>query len=129
MIKKILGIFIIIGFTTVCFAEETIKIATEKWEPYTSESLKHHGIAARIVTDAFALEGVRVIYGFSPWLRGFKMTKTGEWDGTFPYYFKNERTEHFLYSDPLFDGVVVFFHLKNRSFDWKTYDYLKTKIM
>ncbi len=122
LIMWVLATFVFVGFFISSFAGETIRITTEKWEPYVSKSLKHYGIAARIVTDVFASEDVKVTYGFFPWLRGFELAKSGEWDGTFPYYFKDKRTKYFFYSDPLFDGVVVFFHLKSFLFDWETYD-------
>lgn len=123
--KQIIFSLLFIAFVSCGYAEETIKITTEVWEPYVSKSMKYHGLACRIVTEAFALEGVKVKYGFFTWARGYLLAKEGDWNGTFPYYFKNERTKFFIYSDPIFDGAVVFFHLKSYSFNWKTYEDLK----
>ncbi len=39
-------------------AEETIRLTNGEWPPYLSKNLKYYGISSRIVTEAFALEGL-----------------------------------------------------------------------
>ncbi len=106
-------------------AEETIRLASGEWSPYQSENLKYFGVASRIVTEAFALEGVKVEYGYFPWNRSLKLAEKGKWDGTFLWFDTPERRKNFYISDPVVDIQYVFFHMKSYSFDWKTIDDLK----
>ncbi len=83
MKKLFIGFFIIISFVfnQNVIAEETIRIANGEWMPYHSKSLPHYGAGSRIVTEAFALEGVKVKWGFMPWKRGYIQAKKGyQWD-------------------------------------------------
>ncbi len=50
-------------------AAETIRLTNGEWQPYLSKDAPHHGFASHIVTEAFALVGVEVEYGFFPWKR------------------------------------------------------------
>ena len=84
---KIFLEWILIGFLSLIFssslsANETIRIANGEWPPYLSKELKHYGVASRIVAEAFALEGVKVKYGFFPWGRAYAVVQRGEWDGS-----------------------------------------------
>ncbi len=105
--------------------QSTIRLANGEWEPYQSENLKYRGVASRIVTEAFALGGVRVEYDFFPWARSLELAELGEWDGTFLWFDTAERRKLFYVSDPLVDIQYVFFHLKSYSFDWKSIEDLK----
>ncbi len=59
----------------------TIRLTNGEWQPYLSKDVPHFGIASHIVTEAFALVGVEVEYGFFPWARSMKLAKVGRWDG------------------------------------------------
>ncbi len=106
-------------FSTIAFADKTIRITNGEWEPFLSENLKYYGVISRIVTEAFALEDVKVKYGFFPWKRGFYYAKSGIWDGTIAWTQNNERSKHFYFSDTLFRDVTVFFHKKDKKFNFK----------
>ena len=101
---------------------ETIRITNGEWQPYLSKDVPHHGFASHVVTEAFALVGVEVEYGFFPWARSFKLAKDGKWDGSAVWLDSEERRIDFLYSDPVVPSTFGFFHLKNTKFDWNTYD-------
>ncbi len=60
------------GGSVFAQAQDTIRLTTGKWQPYTSKSAPHCGIASHVVTEGFAL--VEVEYGFSPWKRARKLT-------------------------------------------------------
>lgn len=111
--------------STETFAKEKIRIASGEWLPYQSEKLKYHGVASRIVTEAFALSGIQVEYGYFPWARSLNYAKLGKWDGTFLWFDTTERRNFFYISEPVVNIQYVFFHLKNYAFDWKTIDNLK----
>ncbi|NQY94483.1 MAG: hypothetical protein HRT43_09980, partial [Campylobacteraceae bacterium] len=41
---------------------KVIHISTEEYAPYTSSTMKHNGIAAHIISEAFKTQGITVIY-------------------------------------------------------------------
>ncbi len=125
----ILWVYIIAASTFCAWAEEKIRITNGEWPPYLSESLPHYGVVSRIVTEAFALEGIQVEYGFFPWKRSFVLAEIGEWDGSAVWLHSPEREAAFFLSDPVIDSNYVFFHLKSYAFDWSTVaDLQKIKI-
>ncbi len=125
MLKRIWLIPLFLIISPSIFAEETIRITTGEWAPYLSKDLKYYGVAARIVTESFALEGVKVEYGFFPWARSKFFAREGEWDGSAVWVHNSERAKDFLFSDSVVEVKNVFFHLKSYSFDWNTIDDLK----
>jgi polar amino acid transport system substrate-binding protein len=106
---------------------ETVRLASGEWAPYQSEKLKYAGVASRMVTEAFALEGISVKYGYFPWSRSFEQAKNGEWDGTFLWFDTPERREYFHVSDPIISIRYVFFHNKDNEFDWNSVSDLKDR--
>lgn len=106
-------------------AAEIVRLTNGEWPPYLSEHFKYFGLASRIVTEAFALEGVKVEYGFFPWPRAYKLAEVGDWDGTVVWRSSDERAEKFFISDEVVPDKVVFFHLKRNAFDWKAMADLK----
>lgn len=101
-------------------AQDTVRITNGEWPPYLSDKLKNYGVASRIVTEAFALEGIKVEYGFFPWNRSLVLAEKGEWNGSAVWFKSPEREELFYISDPVIQSRYVFFYLQNYSFDWKT---------
>ncbi len=100
---------------------EIIRITSGEWPPYLGEDLPHYGIVSRILTEAFALEGVRIEYGFFPWERAYELAKHGEeWDGSTHWICTPERQKYFYCSESFGDSTHVFFHLKSYEFDWTT---------
>lgn len=106
-------------------AEETVRMASGEWPPFTSERLKDFGVYSRIVSEAFALEGLRVEYGFFPWSRSYNYVVNGAWDGSLTWAPTPEKVSEVLFSDPVFRHTKVFFHRKNYVFDWNAIDDLK----
>jgi polar amino acid transport system substrate-binding protein len=104
---------------------KTIRLTNGEWQPYLSKDSPHHGFASHIVTEAFALVGVAVEYGFFPWSRAMKLAKDGTWEGTAVWGDSEERRMNFFYSDPVVPSVYFFFHLRDTEFDWKSYNDLK----
>ena len=72
-IKRGLKFLLAFFFISCCLSagadQETIRLATEEYPPYTSKHLANYGLASHIVTDAFALEGVQTEYSFFPCAR------------------------------------------------------------
>jgi polar amino acid transport system substrate-binding protein len=106
-------------------AQPVVKITNGDWPPYLGERLKYNGLASRIITEAFKQEGIQVNYGFFPWSRSLMLAKEGSWDGAAVWLKNPEREQDFYLSDPVVESKYVFFHLKGKSFDWKTVDDLR----
>ncbi len=113
------------GLSSQGVAEETIRVATGEWKPYISKSLKHYGVCTQIITEAFALEGVKVEIGFFPWARGERFAQIGKWDAMATLVSTPEREKVFYLSSVAYSSKRVFFHLKSYSFNWDTMDDLK----
>lgn len=119
---------LLVGFVPV-YAAETIRITNGEWQPFLSEHAPHYGFASHIVTEAFALLGVEVEYGFFPWKRSMELAKKGRWDGTAVWSETEERKEDFYYTDAVAHQRLYLFHLRNFPFDWNTLEDLRgTKI-
>jgi len=119
--------FLLLSFTIVSVAGETITIASNgNASPGWSEYSKHYGFIVHIATEAFSLMGVQVkMEWYSAWKRAFEQAKKNEADSTCCWFFVEERTKDFYYSDPVAEEAQVFFHLKSFKFDWNTVDDLK----
>ncbi|MCP4552670.1 MAG: amino acid ABC transporter substrate-binding protein, partial [Bacteroidetes bacterium] len=132
MKKYLRGIYAVIFFLSIAstsFAEETIRITNGEWAPYLSKHLKYYGLGSRIVKEAFALEGVKVEYGFFPWGRAYDLASHGEWDGSILYSRNPERENKFYITNPVAPSKYVFFHLKSFNFNWNTLDDLKNIVI
>lgn len=125
MIKLFLGIFIFLNTFTHSFGEESVRIAGEEWLPFSSKQLKHSGVINRIITESFAIGGVKVDYHFFSGARALLEVKGGRFDATPGWTPNEERAKDYYFSDTLFDESMVFFYLKIKPFEWKTWDDLK----
>lgn len=106
-------------------AADEVRLTNGEWPPYLGETLPHHGVASRIVADAFALEGIEVRWEFHPWARSLKMAEDGQRDGSAVWLYSAEREQRFHISDPVLESGYYLFHRKNRAFDWNTVDDLR----
>lgn len=106
-------------------AAEEIYLTNGEWPPYTGEKLPHYGVASRIVTEAFAIEGVKVHWEFYPWARAMRLAKSGQRPGTAAWLNSPEREQAFFISDPLIMSGYVLFHRKDDPFNWQTIDDLR----
>lgn len=102
--------------------DRVVTLTNGEFPPYLGEQLKGYGVASQIVTEAFALAGYRVEYGFFPWRRSMVLAELGEWDGTVVWSWSEERDKLFLYSDPVMVTREVFFHRADKPFAWQSYD-------
>jgi len=124
--KNVIGLIIVFLMgATLCFSEETVLIGVNEYTPLLSKKLENNGPVARILTDIFALEGIKTKYMWVPWKRAYINVKNCNYDLT-PCWSKNEeREKEMIYSDPLYPMYHVFFHLKSNPFQWQSYDDLK----
>lgn len=104
---------------------DDITLTNGEWRPYLSETLPHQGVLSRIVTEAFALEGVTVHYVFRPWPRAYAEALQGKAQGSIVWSKGkpgSSRNRDFLFSDVVYEEVSVFFHRKDVAFNWSRFD-------
>ncbi|MGP9799572.1 substrate-binding periplasmic protein [Rheinheimera sp. NSM] len=96
-----------------------LQLSAGEWPPFLSESLPHQGVAAHLLRDTFAAAGYQVNFTFLPWARAYHDTANGKYAATAVWMFSEDRTHDFLYSDAVLNEQFVFFHRKQRLFDWQ----------
>lgn len=106
-------------------AVDSLRLTNGEWPPYLGEQLPHHGVASRIVSEAFALEGIAVQWEFHPWARSLQLAQSGRRAGSAVWLYSKEREQQFFISDPVIDSGYYLFHRKNYAFDWQTIDHLR----
>ncbi|MCO6055176.1 transporter substrate-binding domain-containing protein [Pseudomonas sp. MOB-449] len=106
-------------------AAEEVRLTNGEWAPYLGARLPHQGVASRIVTEAFALEGIQVRWEFYPWARSMHLAERGERTGTAVWLRSPEREERFFISEPVVESTYYFFHRKDQPVDWKQISDLK----
>ncbi len=116
---------LLVGFPVSGFAQDTMTITTGEYPPYISEKVHDLGAMSRIITESFALANIDVKFSFFPWARAMMLASEGQWDASSGWLHTQEREEHFFFSDPVVNINIVFFHLKEYPFAWKTIDDLK----
>lgn len=119
----------IFAFSQMAEASETLNFATLEWPPYLSEKLKDQGFGILILKEAFKAEGYKDIkVDFLPWSRALMNAEKGKTHiGVLMAYYSKERTEKFIYSDPIASGPIQFVMRKNNVIKWKNLVDLKNK--
>lgn len=99
---------------------DTVRVATGEWPPFTSQKLPAGGPMTEIVSEAFALVGIRVEYGYFPWRRGYEYAKDGRWDGSIGWECNTPKHElDFVLSQPILVVDKVLYSRKESGFDWR----------
>lgn len=98
----------------------SLVIVTGDYPPGINKADDDKGYISRLVSDAFALEGIKVEFVFVPWARGLRMARLGH-EACIMYYAKTpDRVKSFIFSEPLFEEEWLFFHLKTTPIKWQT---------
>ena len=126
MIRRLAGFALAATLLLACAdvsakSRNSIRLTNGEWQPYLSKDVPHFGIASHIITEAFALVGVEVEFGFFPWARSMKLAKEGTWDGSAVWGDSEERRRDFYFSEEVVPSTWVFFHLAGTDFDWSDY--------
>jgi polar amino acid transport system substrate-binding protein len=127
MRKAILLMALLSLFASSSLIAETITFALGDYEPYTSKKNPEYKLAEKVVTEAFALEGIDVKYEYYPWSRSYGKTEDGTFLGTFPWGRTGNEEKFLIPKEPIFRGYEVFFYDPNvlTNFDWKEFSDLK----
>ncbi|WP_181905244.1 substrate-binding periplasmic protein [Aestuariispira insulae] len=120
-------VLFLISAVSVAAQETVIQVNAAEWPPYTKPGLKHQGVIARIIREAFLESGYRSELNFRPWKRALIEGQQGKVDAVSFSVRSPEREAIFLYSDQLFSMTRYFYHLKNKPFDWQELSDLEGK--
>jgi len=84
--KRISHVVIIIFFTVCGYthAEETWRITSLNWEPYSGDTLKSQGNSVQKLRETLRKKGIRLLVEFYPWLRSQRKATSKEYVGYFP---------------------------------------------
>lgn len=121
MFRLLLLVLAFTGFAPLAAAAtgQIVRLTNGEWAPWLGEHLPHFGPASQAVSEAFALEGWRVEYGFYPWSRAFELAKQGDYDGSIGWSYAPSREAYFLFSEPFFWDYDVLFYRRDFAFDWQ----------
>ena len=97
---------------------EPLRLTNGEWPPYLGQQLPHNGVASRIVSEAFALQGIQVQWEFHPWARSLQLAERGQRAGSAVWLRSKEREEKFFISDPVVESNYYLFHRKGYDFAW-----------
>ncbi|KJY82078.1 ABC transporter substrate-binding protein [Vibrio galatheae] len=122
----------LLAFSSLSLASEEdkiIRIAAGDWAPFIGEKLADYGHVGQTIRQVFANQGYQVEFHFYPWKRAYKKASEGEYVATAVWMYAEERTEYFMYSDPVAQEQFVFFHLREKPFEWQTLADVKGKLL
>lgn len=119
-------LIILFAFTlpVVGVATPNLVLTSGDYRPFISDQLAHQGVLAHIVKEAGKRQGMEIEIKFVLWQQAKIEAQIGKAHGTVGWGYTPERERDFIYSAPIYTESVVFFHLKNRYFDWQSLESL-----
>jgi len=109
---------------------QTIPLVTgNNYYPYSDERLTGGGLATIIVTTVLEEMGQDPQVVFMGWEEGYAAAQAGQYVGTFPYIYTEDRHELFYYSDPIFAVRPYVFLSANQSDGIRRLEHLSGKTM
>ena len=122
----LLGWALVLAFPGTYANAETVKITTGEWKPYISKEFRHGGVILHIVREAFARKGIEAKIEFFPWARAVKYVENGSWDAMAVTASRHSvEGAAYHYSDAVYIGEDVVFHLKDRTLRGNSFADLK----
>lgn len=94
---------------------DKLLLVVDQWPPFTSYDLDKNGICSEIVSAAMEKANLKYEIKFKPWARCMDMVKHEEAFATYPWFYKKERTNDYIYSKPIMNVKSVIFYKKNNS--------------
>ena len=85
-----------------------VKLGGHEWGPYLGKTQPNSGLAAAIVSAAFARAGYSATIEFMPWERVNSHIEQGSLDGSVASWYTAERADTLLYSEPYINNKLVF---------------------
>lgn len=94
-------------FTVSSYTEETWKITSLDWQPYSGGDMPNQGNSIRKLRELLEKEGIKLVVEFYPWKRAQIMAKSKEYVGYFPAW-PEEVGTGFIASPPVdWSGIGI----------------------
>ncbi|MDX1451948.1 MAG: transporter substrate-binding domain-containing protein [Oleiphilaceae bacterium] len=110
-------------------SSKRINLAYVSYPPYYASDLPHGGPISQIIEEAFERAGYSVSREELPWARAFEWTREGEYDALYTAWYREERKEHFAFSEPLPANEIVFFAHRDLARDYNGPESLNNKVL
>ena len=62
---KLIGLFLLLA-SAILNAQQTVVLSSGEWLPFQSQNLKHGGVVAHIVSEAFKTQDIQVELEYYP---------------------------------------------------------------
>ena len=115
--------FLLYSIVSVCAAEEpmTLTLAAHDYPPLIAQNRPYGGLLTRIVTESFAIEGVKLHVEYVPNNRSIAGVMAGIYTGSYGWAHSPDRDKKMLYSsDPIYTFRMVFFQRRGGEYPWKS---------
>ncbi len=107
-------------FAGLSFAQETIRLTSNNWEPYASEKLPDFGFTSELIASAFEMAGYPTEFRFYPWKRAMRLTMNGKCDALYSAYYSEDRAATYAISEPYIHSNVYLATRKGRYIRFKS---------
>ena len=97
-----ISLFILVIYTPLLQAKDTINLVTTNWSPYHSDARDDLGFLTSIVVEAFKASNYESKIEFRDWDTAINLVKKGEKDILMGAYFSEERTKYFHFPLPVY---------------------------
>lgn len=105
-----------------------VRLGAHAWGPYLGKTLPNHGLAADIVSSAFAQSGYKTVIEFMPWNRVGDSMKNGELEGSLASWYSADRKQHVAFSDAYIENRLVFVKRDNDPFEFTSAEQSKHEL-
>ena len=107
---------LLLAFIPLTLTADPIKLVTSgNFAPFTDENWKNRGMITDILDQVMRVADLDVEITFQPtWGNLMADTEAGKYDGTFPWYYSEERAERFFVTESL-GATYVLPYIKNGS--------------
>ncbi|MDF2177030.1 transporter substrate-binding domain-containing protein [Aliiglaciecola sp. CAU 1673] len=114
------------GLSAAASAEETWKITSLNWEPYSGATLSNQGNAIQKLREVLKAEGINLIVEFYPWARAKALAETNDYVGFFPAW-PEEVEQGFVASNAVDWSEIGVMRNKAQEVSFSTVDELFSK--
>lgn len=122
--KRIIFVMVfMLVFSVHSYAEETWKITSLNWEPYSGDGITTQGNSIQKLRELLRKAGIRLIVEFYPWKRAQMKAEEKEYVGYYPAW-PEEVHENFIASPPVDWSEVGIMKQSGITLKFKTIDEL-----
>lgn len=86
-----------------------IIFASSEYQPHYGTDLPKQGAVIEIIRRAFAKQDIHIEIAFMPFARALHDTQHGQYAGVIAIWHTLERTDHLLFSEPIYANKIVLF--------------------